>query len=96
VTVGKEEEIAGVEANPAGLLPEDPRYYTYMGSLTAPPCSEGVTWSVLKTPVAISAEEISAFRQALSVRCPTSSAAQRARCEGESVTRKPSVTPSPH
>jgi carbonic anhydrase len=33
----------------------------YMGSLTAPPCSEGVTWFVLKTPVEISAEEIGAF-----------------------------------
>jgi carbonic anhydrase len=58
---GKEEEIAGVEVSPAGLLPDDTAYYTYMGSLTAPPCTEGVTWFVLKTPVDISAEEISAF-----------------------------------
>jgi carbonic anhydrase len=58
---GKEEEIAGVEVNPAGLLPHDAAYYTYMGSLTAPPCSEGVTWFVLKTPVEISAEQINAF-----------------------------------
>ena len=60
-TPGKEEVIAGVEVNPTGLLPRDTSYYTYMGSLTAPPCSEGVTWFVLKTPVDISAEEISAF-----------------------------------
>jgi carbonic anhydrase len=58
---GKEEEIAGVEVNPGGLLPHDTSYFTYMGSLTAPPCSEGVTWFVLKTPVEISAEEINAF-----------------------------------
>ena len=58
---GKELEIAGVDLNPAGLLPHDTYYYTYMGSLTAPPCTEGVTWFVLKTPVEISAEEISAF-----------------------------------
>jgi carbonic anhydrase len=32
-----------------------------MGSLTAPPCSEGVTWFVLKAPVDISPEEIKAF-----------------------------------
>ena len=60
-TPGKEEVIAGVEVNPAGLLPRDTSYYTYMGSVTAPPCTEGVSWFVLKTPVDISAEEISAF-----------------------------------
>jgi carbonic anhydrase len=60
---GKEEEIAGIEVNPAGLLPHDTAYYTYLGSLTAPPCSEGVTWFVLKTPMDISAAEISAFAE---------------------------------
>jgi carbonic anhydrase len=43
------------------LLPEDRRYYTYMGSLTTPPCSEGVLWMVLKTPVTVSAEQIEIF-----------------------------------
>ena len=56
-----EEEIPEVEINPAGLLPHDAAYYTYMGSVTAPPCTEGVTWFVLKTPVEISAEQINAF-----------------------------------
>jgi carbonic anhydrase len=60
-TEGKEEEVAGVEVNPAGLLPHDTAYYMYMGSLTAPPCTESVTWFVLKAPVEISAEEIEAF-----------------------------------
>ena len=60
-TAGKETRIAGVTVNPAGLLPHDTGYYTYMGSQTAPPCSEGVTWFVLKTPIDISADEISAF-----------------------------------
>jgi carbonic anhydrase len=60
-TAGKETRIAGVAVNPAGLLPHDTGYYTYMGSQTAPPCSEGVTWFVLKTPIDISADEISAF-----------------------------------
>lgn len=56
-----EEAIAGVDINPASLLPHDTGYYTYLGSVTAPPCTEDVTWYVLKTPVDISAEQISAF-----------------------------------
>jgi carbonic anhydrase len=58
---GAEQAIAGVEVNTAGLLPRDPAYYTYMGSQTAPPCTEGVAWFVLKTPVELSAEQIGAF-----------------------------------
>jgi carbonic anhydrase len=57
----QEEEIPGVEINPSDLLPHDLAYYTYMGSVTAPPCTEGVTWYVLKTPVDISAKQINAF-----------------------------------
>jgi carbonic anhydrase len=57
----QEEKVPGVEINPAGLLPRDTAYYTYMGSVTAPPCTEGVTWFVLKTPVDISVEQIKAF-----------------------------------
>jgi carbonic anhydrase len=60
-TPGKEEVIAGVEVDPTGLLSRDTSYYTYIGSLTAPPCTEGVTWFVLKTPMDISADEIGAF-----------------------------------
>ncbi len=43
------------------LLPEDRRYYTYMGSLTTPPCTEGVLWMVLKTPVPVSPQQIDIF-----------------------------------
>ncbi|MFZ5550063.1 MAG: carbonic anhydrase family protein [Pseudomonadota bacterium] len=45
------------------LLPEDRRYYTYMGSLTTPPCSEGVLWMVLKTPLTVSPDQIAIFSQ---------------------------------
>ena len=45
----------------AGLLPSDRRYYTYMGSLTTPPCSEGVLWMVMKSPVPISPEQLNIF-----------------------------------
>lgn len=47
--------------DPSGLLPEDRRYYTYMGSLSSPPCSEGVLWMVMKTPVHISPEQLQIF-----------------------------------
>lgn len=58
---GKEQEIPGVEINPAGLVPSETGHYEYMGSLTAPPCTEGVRWFVLKTPVEMSVEQIDAF-----------------------------------
>ena len=57
-----QQEVSGVEINPGELLPQNTAaYYMYMGSVTAPPCTEGVTWFVLKTPVAFSAEQIEAF-----------------------------------
>jgi carbonic anhydrase len=43
------------------LLPTERSYFTYMGSLTTPPCSEGVLWMVMKDPVTISAEQIGVF-----------------------------------
>ena len=43
------------------LLPQDRRYYTYMGSLTTPPCSEGVLWMVMQQPMALSPEQIDIF-----------------------------------
>jgi carbonic anhydrase len=43
------------------LLPEDRSYFTYMGSLTTPPCSEGVLWMVMRSPVQLSPNQISIF-----------------------------------
>ena len=45
------------------LLPANKAYYQYAGSLTTPPCSEGVNWMVLKEPVRLGAEQIKAFRR---------------------------------
>ena len=58
---GTQHEIAGLEVNPVGLLPRSFGYFTYDGSQTAPSCTEGVTWIVLKTPVDISSAELAAF-----------------------------------
>lgn len=43
------------------MLPEHKQYQTYMGSLTAPPCTEGVLWMVMKQPVTLSREQIGVF-----------------------------------
>ena len=47
--------------DPLQLLPENRNYYTYMGSLTTPPCTEDVLWLVLKQPQSISAEQLDIF-----------------------------------
>ena len=57
----REEVPARGTLNLADLLPAERAYFTYMGSLTTPPCSEGVLWMVMKQPVPISAEQIDIF-----------------------------------
>jgi carbonic anhydrase len=56
-----EEQAASSVMDLAHLLPPDRRYYTYMGSLTTPPCSEGVTWIVMRQPVQLSQQQIDIF-----------------------------------
>ena len=43
------------------LLPEKRDYWTYMGSLTTPPCTEDVLWMVMKQPLPVSPEQIAIF-----------------------------------
>jgi len=47
--------------NAAALLPESRDYYRFNGSLTTPPCTEGVTWIVMKEPLTVSPEQVDAF-----------------------------------
>ena len=59
----KEHELAirDVMIDVNELLPKHRGYFTYEGSLTTPPCTEGMRWFVMKSPVRISRGEVAAF-----------------------------------
>ncbi len=44
-----------------GIMPESRAYYRYVGSLTTPPCTEGILWIVLEAKGSISAEQVARF-----------------------------------
>lgn len=50
---------------PKELMPTNPQYYRYNGSLTTPPCSEGIRWIVMKTPLQASNEQVKAITSAI-------------------------------
>jgi carbonic anhydrase len=56
---GKQYLPSGVSAE--GILPSNRDYYRFNGSLTTPPCSEGVEWLVMKAPVTVSKDQIEKF-----------------------------------
>jgi len=49
---------AGVTIDASGLLPAVKTTFRYTGSLTTPPCTEGVSWLIMTTPVEISAQQL--------------------------------------
>ena len=55
------EQTSPVQMDLNLMLPEQRQYYTYMGSLTTPPCSEGVLWMVMKQPATMTREQIDIF-----------------------------------
>jgi len=57
--------VQGNPINLADALTDTAAYYTYQGSLTTPPCSENVTWIVLKRQAQMSKEQFQAFRNIL-------------------------------
>lgn len=59
--IGKEVTNKKVNLDVAGLLPANRDYFSFQGSLTAPPCTPGVQWYVLKTPAELSSAELAAF-----------------------------------
>jgi carbonic anhydrase len=59
-TPGKTEKVTDM-VSAGGLLPADPGYWTYAGSLTTPPCTEGVRRFVFEQELSISREQLRAF-----------------------------------
>jgi carbonic anhydrase len=58
---GPEVTVSSVSINPANLLPESMAHYAYEGSLTTPPCTEGVQFFIMKSPIGIQKEMIDSF-----------------------------------
>ncbi|CAJ0593182.1 unnamed protein product [Cylicocyclus nassatus] len=53
------------EFSPSVLVPDDTKtFYRYSGSLTTPPCTEGVTWTILTEPVLMSSQQLNALKSA--------------------------------
>ena len=61
--VGEEIHLEHIAVDIDDLLPTSHRSYRYMGSLTTPPCSEGVSWLVFAEPIQLSTEQIRAFTE---------------------------------
>ncbi len=59
-TEGPEVKADG-EFNPAAFFPSIQTYFRYTGSLTTPPCSEGLLWTVFREPIEASPEQIARF-----------------------------------
>lgn len=64
-----EEHHLGLHLTDADLLPEHRQYYFYPGSLTTPPCTEGVLWHVMAEPVEMSRDQIVEFIEAINHSC---------------------------
>lgn len=60
-TKGKEVENDAVQLEAIELIPANHAYTTLIGSLTTPPCTEGVIWLVLNTPMSFSKAQIDRF-----------------------------------
>jgi carbonic anhydrase len=65
---GPEVEVEGVKFNPGNLLPKEFDFFSYEGSLTTPPCTEGVRFFILKSTVNVAKEQIAEFPFKLNAR----------------------------
>lgn len=54
-----------IKTDPATLLPKNHDFYNYAGSLTTPPCTEGLNWIVMQTPITASVNQLQAMEKML-------------------------------
>ena len=66
--VGEEYLPEKIEFDPSGLIPLDTSHFTYEGSLTTPPCTEGVMFYIMKTTVEVSKAQVNKFPFKLNAR----------------------------
>ncbi len=60
---GSEVAVADSKLNPIDFIPKNNEYFTYQGSLTTPPCSEIVSWYVMRDEIEVSSDQIKKFRK---------------------------------
>lgn len=58
---GEKAALDGVKLDIVQLIPHKATYYSYMGSLTTPPCTEGVHWMVMSNRITVSKAQLAAF-----------------------------------
>ncbi len=63
--VGETKTLSDVTIDVMDMLPENKAYYRFNGSLTTPPCTEGVRWLVLKGAVWASVGQVQKFRSVM-------------------------------
>jgi carbonic anhydrase len=54
--------ISGSPIDATLLLPHDMNYFAYTGSLTTPPCTEGIQWIIMKKPMEVAVEQVHQFQ----------------------------------
>jgi len=59
--IGAKRDIESIDLN--GILPENARFFSYIGSTTTPPCVANVRWNIFETPVSISTEQLARFNR---------------------------------
>jgi carbonic anhydrase len=61
---GKPFNIKGEFLNPMNLFPQKQDHYNFSGSLTTPPCTEGLQWIVMSNPISVSEQQVAKLRAA--------------------------------